>query len=130
MVLDTEVPSDAVLNALGSNVEFCHQLALFLSVFHPDGSRGREGSHRNSHFMPEGIQGHKNHAQSLSYGLTPYWINPAEQLHLGASGFDGCHTSLLKFVSEHYCCLCFQLASCQKTKAVQCLYQCETSHSQ
>lgn len=131
MVLDTEVPSEPMLNALWSNVEVCCQLALFLSVFHPDGLRGHEGSHRNSHFMPEGIKVCKNHAQSLflqTYGLTPYWINPAEQC-LGASGFDGCHTSLLNFVSDHYCCLYSQLVSCWKTKAVQYLHQCETSDS-
>lgn len=100
---------------LGKNVGFYHQLALFLSVFHPDGLRHHEASHRNSHFTPEGMQGHKNHAQSLfwqSYGFTCYWINLAKQLHLGASGFDGCQASFLKFVSEQYCWFCFQLATC------------------
>lgn len=32
-----------------------------------------------------------------SYGLTPFWLYPAEQLHLGTSGFDGCHSSEVCF---------------------------------
>jgi len=50
--------------------------------------------------MPKGIQGRENHAQSLflhSYGLTLYWVNPAEQLHHRANGFYECHTSEICF---------------------------------
>lgn len=75
MVLDREMPSYPMLNAIGNNVEFCQQHALFLSVFHSDDSRGHEVSHKSSNFMPERTQGHKNRAQSLflqSYGLTHY----------------------------------------------------------